>query len=167
MDYVECRTLYNKTKLIPTESLIQRPSVYGLVLNEGKVLLAKAQTTQKYVLPGGGIERGEQVEAALKREVWEETGVHVEVGEFLHFHTDFFYYDPMDLALQGFLFYYRCKPLTTILNPPEYPPEEDIELPLWVELESLQADDFQAHGGVFMELIAACRDEAQSLPGQV
>ncbi len=156
MDYVECRTLYNGTKRVPVESLIQRPSVYGLVLHEGQVLLAKARTTQKYVLPGGGIERGEPVEAALKREIWEETGVTVEVGAFLHFHTDLFYYDPSDLALQGFLFYYRCTPLTTVLDPPPYPPEEDIELPLWVAAESLCADDFQAHGDVFMDLIAAC-----------
>ncbi len=157
MDYVECRTLYNQTKLVPTQSLIQRPSVYGLVLNGDQLLLAKAQTTRKYVLPGGGIELGEQVEAALKREVWEETGITVEVGAFLHFHTDLFYYDPTELALQGFLFYYRCQPLTTTLNPPPYPPEEDIEQPLWVDIASLRADDFQAHGDVFMNLIAACR----------
>ena len=156
MDYVECRTLYNQTKLVPTKSLIQRPSVYGLVLNGDQLLLAKAQSTQKYVLPGGGIELGEQVEAALKREVWEETGITVEVGAFLHFHTDLFYYDPMELALQGFLFYYRCTPLTTTLNPPPYPPEEDIEQPLWVDVASLHADDFQAHGAVVMDLLAAC-----------
>ncbi len=157
MEYVQCRTLYNETKLVPTELPIQRPSVYGVVLNEGQILLAKARSTRKYVLPGGGIERGEQIEAALKREVWEETGITVEVGAFLHFHTDLFYYDPSELALQGFLFYYRCQPLTTQLDPPPYPPEEDIERPLWADTASLRAEDFQAHGDVFMNLIAACQ----------
>lgn len=156
MDYVECRTLFNQTKRVPADTLIQRPSVYGVVLDAGRLLVAKARSTHKYVLPGGGIERGEAVEAALKREIWEETGITVEIGTFLHFHTDLFYYDPLDLALHGFLFYYRCTPLTTVLDPPPYPPEEDVERPLWVDVASLSAADFQAHGETFMRLIAAC-----------
>ncbi len=107
MTLVKCRTLFNETRFVPADSLIQRPSVYGIVLHERRVLVAQARSTRKYVLPGGGIEKGEPVEAALRREVWEETGVEVEVGEFLHFETDLFYYDPLDLALHGFLFFYR------------------------------------------------------------
>lgn len=153
---VKCRTLYNETKLIPAEKLIQRPSVYGIVLHEQQVLVAKSHHTQKYVLPGGGIEKGEATEAALKREMWEETGVEVEVGAFLDFTTDFFYYDPLDLALHGFLFFYRCTPITLALNPPEYPPEEDLEYPLWAEVDELNADSFQSHGEMTMRLIERC-----------
>jgi 8-oxo-dGTP pyrophosphatase MutT (NUDIX family) len=156
MPLVTCRTLYNETRLVPSEQLIQRPSVYGVVLNEGRLLVGKAQTTQKFVLPGGGIEKGEAVDAALRREVWEETGVEVEVGEFLHFQTDLFYYDPLDMAFHGFMFYYQCKPLGTALNPPEYSPEEDLEMPLWVDVNSLSVDSFQGHGEVTLNLIARC-----------
>lgn len=153
---IECRTLYNEKRLVPAETLIQRPSVYGIVLHQRRLLVGKARSTHSYVLPGGGIEKGETVDAALRREVWEETGVEVEVGAFLHFETDFFYYDPMDLAIHGFMFYYACSPLTSALNPPEYPPEEDLERPLWVDIDQLDAAAFQGHGELAMQLIARC-----------
>jgi 8-oxo-dGTP pyrophosphatase MutT (NUDIX family) len=86
----------------------------------------------------------------------EETGIQVEVGAFLDFTTDFFYYDPLDLALHGFLFYYHCTPVTLALNPPEYPPEEDLEFPLWAEVVNLNAESFQGHGEMTMKLIERC-----------
>ncbi|MBK8024587.1 MAG: NUDIX domain-containing protein [Chloroflexi bacterium] len=95
------------------EALIQRPSVYGLIVQENKLLVVRAEYTQRFILPGGGIEKGESIDAALIREVREETGIPVKVTEFLHFETDFFYYDPLDLAFHGFLFFYRCEPLST------------------------------------------------------
>jgi len=158
MSLVECRTLYNESKLVPVETLIQRPSVYGIILHENQILLGKAHSTQKYVLPGGGIEKGEAMDVALKREVWEETGIQVEVGEFLHFETDLFYYDPLDLAFHGFLFFYQCRPIITTLNPPAYPPEEDLDYPVWVDLAELSVDSFQGHGEITLELIARCME---------
>jgi 8-oxo-dGTP pyrophosphatase MutT (NUDIX family) len=154
MTLVRCRTLFNAEKYVPSESLIQRPSVYGFVIHGGQLLVAQAQYTKRYVLPGGGINKGEDIFAALIREVKEETGIEVEVGEFLHFNTDFFYYDPLNLAIHGFLFYYRCKPLSTALKSPDYPPEEGLEMPLWVDVISLGADSFQTHGQMTMELLA-------------
>ena len=156
MSLVKCRTLFNETKYVLAETLIQRPSVYGIILDHRKILLSKAQSTQKFVLPGGGIEKGEAIEDALKREIWEETGIEAEVGEFLQFETDFFYYDPMDLALHGFLFFYRCQPITTELTPIQYPPEEDVECAQWIDIEQLTVDSFQAHGQLILSLIARC-----------
>ena len=151
---VKCRTLYNETKLVPAESLIQRPSVYGSVIHEGKLLVVQGQYTHRYVLPGGGIEKGESIEAALIREVREETSLDIEVKAFLHFETDFFYYDPLDLALHGFLFFYRCKPLTVELTTPDYPPEEGLVMPLWVDISQLCPESFESHGELFMRLIS-------------
>jgi len=156
MTLVKCHTLFNETKLVPAETMIHRPSVYGVVLDGERVLLGKALTTQKYVLPGGGIELGELTEDALKREVWEETGLEVNVHEFLHFETDFFYYDPLDLAIHGFMFFYRCTPVTTELPVVEYPPEEDLELPAWVGVNELSAGSFQGHGELYLRLIKSC-----------
>ena len=153
MSLIELRTLYNQTKLVPVESLVQRPSVYGIIRQNGKLLVAQAEFTGRYVLPGGGIEKGEDIKSALMREVREETSIEVEVGEFLHFTTDLFYYDPLDLAIHGFMFYYACKPLSIELVTPDYPAIEGLIKPLWVNIDDLSAADFQAHGEMVMGLI--------------
>lgn len=154
MPLVKCSTLFNETRLVPSETLIQRPAVYGLVTHNQQLLVVKAHYTGRYVLPGGAIEKGEAVEAALKREVWEETSLDVEVGDFLHFTTDFFYYDPADLAIHGFLFFYRCRPLTTEFTTPHYEPDEGLDGPLWVSIDTLHADHFQSFGNLTMTLLA-------------
>jgi 8-oxo-dGTP pyrophosphatase MutT (NUDIX family) len=153
MDLVTCRTLYNREKVVPAESLVQRPAVYGVVVHDGRLLVAEAVYTRRYVLPGGGIEKGEAIEDALVREVREETGIEVEVGAFLHFQTDLFYYDPMALAIHGFMFYYQCTPLTTTLAAPDYPEEEGLVRPLWVEIATLRAEQFQSHGELILRLV--------------
>jgi nucleoside triphosphatase len=61
------------------------PTVGGLIVNDkGKILLAKSHKWfDKYTLPGGHIEVGETMREAVVREVKEETGLDVEVEEFL------------------------------------------------------------------------------------
>ena len=149
---VKCRTLFNAEKLVDAETMIQRPSVYALIVYDKKLLLVRTQYTKRYVLPGGGIEKGEAIEEALIREVREETGISVKVGEFLHFETDFFYYDPADLAIHGFLFFYRCEPLSTQIGDVHFLPDEGLEQPVWVDIDSLNEQAFQAHGTLIMQL---------------
>jgi 8-oxo-dGTP pyrophosphatase MutT (NUDIX family) len=72
------------------------------------VLLLNTRSTGKYQLPGGGVETGERIEDALRREVREETGIEVEVERFLGFKEDFFYYDPWDEAYHSLLFSMRA-----------------------------------------------------------
>ncbi len=64
--------------------------VVGLIVNEqGEILLAKRNQPEnpaihdKWEFPGGGIELGEQPEAALLREVKEETGLDVKIVRLL------------------------------------------------------------------------------------
>lgn len=53
----------------------------GIVLNDkGEILLVKTYN-QGWVFPGGQVEVGENVIDAVKREVMEESGVDIEVGE--------------------------------------------------------------------------------------
>ena len=64
----------------------QRIVAAGFIWDEGKVLLAKRATTKtvapgQYHLPGGHVEFGETVEAALVREIAEEFGVGIKVLE--------------------------------------------------------------------------------------
>lgn len=55
--------------------------VGALILDGDRIcLVRRAKPPQEgwWSLPGGAVETGERVEDALRREVWEETGLHVE-----------------------------------------------------------------------------------------
>ncbi len=150
MQTVECRTLYNERKRVPIESLLIRPSAYAIIVHDGRMLLLRSHDTRKWMQPGGGIEKGEHIEQALKRELLEEAGLEIKVGNFAHFEEDFFYYDPLDLAIQGYLFFYYCTAKTDRLHPPQ-PKDEEGE-PAWVDIHTLSPDDFQTHGDLILQL---------------
>lgn len=56
-----------------------------MILRDDRVLLSRLAPylapTERWTLPGGGIEFGEHPRDAVVREVYEETGLHAEVGE--------------------------------------------------------------------------------------
>jgi len=61
----------------------------ALITNDhGEVLLLlrseNHQDSNQWSKPGGRIEFGETIEAALRREVMEEIGCEIEIGDFLH-----------------------------------------------------------------------------------
>ena len=58
-----------------------RIAVSALIFEEGRVLLARRRDIDWWNLPGGGMEVGETVDEALRREVAEETGLEVEVEQ--------------------------------------------------------------------------------------
>jgi 8-oxo-dGTP pyrophosphatase MutT (NUDIX family) len=65
-----------------------RPSAKAVVVVDGRVLVTRNRTPGDtggdwYIFPGGGQEPGETLEAALVREVREETGIEVEPGPLL------------------------------------------------------------------------------------
>lgn len=152
---VACHTLYGDTRQVPVERLHLRASVYGFIVWEGKLLLLTGRFTNKYALPGGGIDVGERIEAALKREIREETGLEVAVHAFLHFKEDFFYYDPADAAFHGLLFFYRCTPLSFDLLADEDVDDGDVSCPRWIALDSLTESAFQTQGAITMQLVRA------------
>lgn len=56
----------------------------GIVLRDGKLLLSHERNTGWYLIPGGGLEEGETLEACCVRELREETGcITRPVGQFL------------------------------------------------------------------------------------
>ena len=56
--------------------------VYSAILKKGKVLMVKNKKYDNWTLPGGEW-KGETLEQAAKREVWEETGLTVQIGSLL------------------------------------------------------------------------------------
>ncbi len=53
----------------------------GVVLNEKDEVLMVKTYNAGWVFPGGQVEEGENLIEALKREIWEESGIEAEVGE--------------------------------------------------------------------------------------
>src|SRR5215472_3095956 len=66
---------------MPTNSARLRVAVSALLFDEHRVLLILRRDIDWWNLPGGGMELGETVEDAVKREVREETGLEVEVEQ--------------------------------------------------------------------------------------
>ena len=61
----------------------------GCIFNEkGEVLLQRRGDSNKWGFPGGAIELGETPQIAAMREVKEETGLDVEVGDIIGIYTD-------------------------------------------------------------------------------
>ncbi len=64
---------------------VQRVAAYGLVLRDGRILLTRLarriSADERWHLPGGGVDHGEDPRDALVREIREETGLPAEVGE--------------------------------------------------------------------------------------
>lgn len=68
--------------------ITDRMRVRGITEHQGKFLLVKnvASSSDFWCLPGGGIETGEDVVSALRREIFEETGIEPIIGNLLFVH---------------------------------------------------------------------------------
>lgn len=62
----------------------------AVIVEEGCVLMITNEKADYYYSIGGGVHMGETAEEAVKREVFEETGVHYEVERLLFVHENFF-----------------------------------------------------------------------------
>lgn len=61
-----------------------RVSARGIVIKDNKILLNEFGGGQYYNIPGGGVEPGETVRQAVVRELFEETGLHITVGDLIY-----------------------------------------------------------------------------------
>jgi ADP-ribose pyrophosphatase YjhB (NUDIX family) len=76
----------------------QRVAAYALIVRDGtgdgeQVLLTRLAPHVRFEgwsLPGGGIDHGEHPRAALRREIYEETGLHAEPGRIVDVHSTHF-----------------------------------------------------------------------------
>lgn len=88
----------------------------AIIVEDGCVLLAKNEHDDYYYSVGGGVQMGEKAEEAVKREVFEETGVNYEVDRLAVIHENFFDGDGCILSglhCHEIAFFYLMKPRGT------------------------------------------------------
>jgi ADP-ribose pyrophosphatase YjhB (NUDIX family) len=134
---IECNTNRGNKIKISANTLVFRPSVYAIIINNGKALMLEKLDRKKIFCPGGGVNPGESLEEALKREVKEETGIEIKVEKFLSFKEDFFYNENIKEAYHKLLFYYLCSPSTFNLFRNENI-DEDAGTPKWLDINELK-----------------------------
>jgi 8-oxo-dGTP diphosphatase len=104
--FVLCKDRNGKKYKTSVDTLSFRPSVYTVIIKDKKILLSKQW--DGYDFPGGGIDLGETIEGALKREVWEETGLRVTINDLITCENSFFRSLYLKTNWQSIMMYYLC-----------------------------------------------------------
>ena len=136
---VTCVDVNGETHDFSVDDLKWRPSAYGVVIKDDKILLSK-QFGDKYDLPGGSVELDEKLEDGVIREVKEETGIDVKNPRFLGVENNFF----CDSHAEGevyhsILIYYLCEFVGGELSTDGFDEWEKLyaEMAEWIPLERL------------------------------
>lgn len=87
--WVTVPSLRGESQEYPAEHLKFRPAAYGLLVVNQDILLSLSAFTDRWDLPGGGVEPWEPIEVGLAREFFEETGLTVMVQDFAGFDDSF------------------------------------------------------------------------------
>lgn len=124
-----------------------RVRVCGVCFDRNKILLVNHHGLKHgnfWAPPGGGLHFGETAEACLKREFKEETGLNVEIGDFL-FATEFIH-EPLHAVELFFLTFIKDGVLKKGVDP-EMGAEQIIqEVKFFDRLEIAQLNSGELHG---------------------
>tara|TARA_B100000609_G_scaffold199229_1_gene201373 strand:+ start:55 stop:501 length:447 start_codon:yes stop_codon:yes gene_type:complete len=118
---------------------------YGILVNEAQeVLVSDEFRFGRYFrkFPGGGVEKGEGIIDALKREFKEELSLEIDSHEFLFF-NDYFQQSSFDPNAQVTCFYYlvKCsKAKDMVLENYEIPLTENGEKQQWIPVNELKIE---------------------------
>ncbi len=143
MNKVICHDIDGKLHKVNVNKLIFRPSVYGVLIEKGKILLLKQKIG--YDFPGGGMELGETLEQTLKREFFEETGLRVKKKQLLDCASSFFYSKRLKKFYHTILIYYSCRKISGYLTNKHFDAHEEkyAIVPEWVDLKKIAKIKFQ------------------------
>ncbi len=141
MPKIKCRNNFGKIVEISREKFIFRPSAYGLIVQRGKIVTLRNKSNGKIWFPGGGIEVGERITRGLRREIKEETGLDVRIGNLMLARENFFYYQPLDEAYHAFLFFYYCQRRSGRLKTDDQVDDLESKKPRWTDLQKIKKTD--------------------------
>lgn len=114
-----------------------RPILFGvrvILAKEGRVILVRHTYRSGWHLPGGGIKRGETVEAAARREVREETGAEMGAARLVGIFHNF------DDYASGHNVLFLCEDFEMVDSP-----DHEIAEARFFGLDELPADMFPGH----------------------
>ena len=142
---ISCKNNFGNSVDVDVNKFNFRPSVYGFILNsKNEILVCNNKSNNKMWFPGGGVELGETLEEALKREIFEETKIeNIEIKEFLFFKDNFFYYQPLDEGYQAYLFFFLCKTDNIDLISNEEINDGEAKDLEWMRLEDIKKEEIQ------------------------
>lgn len=109
--------------------------IIGAVIKQGKILMTQRFEPEcpdahlRWEIPGGKAEFGESAADAIKREIYEETGVRVAVEKLLDFQMSFIW-NYADKEQQVLLFCFLCK----YLGQEKVNPDHHVQAIDWIDL---------------------------------
>lgn len=135
---VICKDIEGESYSVAANQLTFRPAVYAVIIQDGKILLSKQW--DGYDFPGGGIKLGESNMATLAREVFEETGLLVEVQKILFANNSFFKMPQMKKYVHSIHLYYQCSVTGGELTTANFEEDEKqyASMAQWVPLETFK-----------------------------